>query len=74
MASMFNLAGRGTGVMPNPDDNPNKHVVPHHESGTRISFEILNVGDQRGDARTVLTYVNPGSGAADHETQAFDVA
>lgn len=37
------IKGGGIGVMPDPDDNPNNNVVPHHESGARISFEVLNV-------------------------------
>ena len=36
--------------MPGPVDNPKWHVVPHHESGTRISFEVLSVGDTGGNA------------------------
>jgi hypothetical protein len=45
---MFELVGGGLGVMPDPADNPDNHVVPHHEAGTRISFEVLNVGDVGG--------------------------
>lgn len=112
MAAMFQLVGGGIGVMPDPADNPDSHEVPHHESGTRISFEVLNVGDAGGSARvtvelddvfhsdwqssqlnpgeqeagfvqlgrlsegehSVLTFVNPGSGQADHDTNTFDVA
>ena len=33
-----------------PADNPNGHVVSHHESGIRISFEVLSVGDTGGNA------------------------
>lgn len=51
MPAMFELVGGGVGVMPDPDDNPAGHVVPHHESGTRISFEVLNVGDAGGNAK-----------------------
>jgi hypothetical protein len=47
--------------MPDPADNSNNHVVPHHESGTRISFEVLNVGNAGGNASVVVdlkgTYV-----------------
>ena len=50
MPAMFQLIGGGVGVMPDPMDNPNGHVVPHHESGTRISFEVLSVGDTSGNA------------------------
>jgi hypothetical protein len=55
--AMFDFIGGGIGVMPDPDDNPNNHVVPHHESGTRISFEVLNVGNAGGEA-TVDVYIN----------------
>jgi hypothetical protein len=48
---MFELVGGGIGVMPDPADNPNNHVIPHHEGSTRISFEVLNVGDAGGNAR-----------------------
>jgi hypothetical protein len=112
MAAMFELVGGGIGIMPDPEDNPDGHTVPHHEAATRISFEVLNVGDAGGNARvgvelddafitewespfldpgdrhadhvslgrleagtyTVLIYVNPGSGTADHEDNTFDVA
>jgi hypothetical protein len=48
---IFQLTGGGIGVMPDPADNPGMHDVPHHESGTRISFEVLNVGDTGGNAQ-----------------------
>jgi len=51
MSLMFNLVGGGIGVMPDPEDNPDNHLVPHHEAGTRISFEVLNVGDIVGNAK-----------------------
>ncbi|BCH31103.1 hypothetical protein MesoLjLc_30330 [Mesorhizobium sp. L-8-10] len=111
MSAMFEFTGGGIGVMPDPDDNPNGHVVPHHESGIRISFQVVNVGDAGGNAdvgvevddafltswqssfldpgdsetgfvslgrlaegeHTVLTFVNPGSGQADHESNTFIV-
>jgi hypothetical protein len=50
VAAMFQLTGGGIGVMPDPADNSGAHVVPHHESGTSISFEVLNVGDTGGNA------------------------
>lgn len=50
MSAMFELVEGGLGVMPDPDDNPDSHVVPHHDAGTRISFEVLNVGDAGGNA------------------------
>jgi hypothetical protein len=51
MPALFQLVGGGIGVMPDPADNPSGHVVPHHDAGTRISFEVVNVGDADGDAR-----------------------
>jgi hypothetical protein len=50
MSAMFELTTGGIGVMPDPDDNPIGHDVPHHDSGTRISFEVVNVGDAGGNA------------------------
>lgn len=55
MPALFQRTGGGLGVMPDPDDNPDNHVVPHHESGTRISFEALNVGDEAGEARVKVS-------------------
>jgi hypothetical protein len=49
--SMFELSAGGIGVMPDPADNPDRHVNPHHDSGTRISFEVTNVGTRGGNAR-----------------------
>ena len=112
MAAMFQLVGGGIGVMPDPDDNPENHNVPHREAGIKITFEVLNVGNPGGNAtvgvevddtfvtnwtssfldpggseagsvslgrlspgdHTVLIYVNPGSGTADHEDNTFNVA
>ena len=50
MASIFELVGGGIGVMADPADNLDNHQVPHHDAGTRISFEVLNVGDAGGNA------------------------
>jgi hypothetical protein len=47
---MFELAEGSIGVMPDPDDNPDGHVVPHHDAGVRISVEVGNVGDEPGSA------------------------
>ncbi|WP_326533851.1 hypothetical protein [Pseudorhodoferax sp.] len=55
MSALFQLVGGGLGVMPDPADNPDNHVVPHHEAGTRVSFEALNVGDQAGTASVEVT-------------------
>jgi hypothetical protein len=51
MSAMFQLIGGGIGVMPDPADNPGNHQVPHHNAGTLISFEVINVGDAGGNAR-----------------------
>jgi hypothetical protein len=112
MAALFQLIGGGIGVMPDPADNAGGHIVPNHNAGTRISYEVANVGDADGNAmvgieldevfqanaqssvltpgqretgfaqlgrlsegsHTVLVFVNPGSGQADHETNTFEVA
>jgi hypothetical protein len=112
MAALFQFIGGGIGVMPDPADNSGGHIVPNHDAGTRISYEVANVGDADGDAivgieldavfqansqssvltpgqretgfaplgrlsegsHTVLVFVNPGSGQADHETNTFEVA
>ncbi len=111
MSAMFEFTGGGIGIMADPEDNPDAHDVPHHDAGTRISFEVVNVGDTGGNAEvgvevddvflaswqssfldpgqseagfvslgrltvgdhSVLTFVNPGSGAADHETNDFSI-
>jgi len=111
MASMFELSQGGIGVMPDPADNPDNHVNPHHDAGIRISFDVCNVGDAGGNGKvgvevddvsvtevesqfldpgqcqtgfaslgrlsegqhTVLIFVNPGSGEADHQTNTFNV-
>ena len=44
MSSMFELSVGGIAVMPDPADNPDNHVIPHHDAGTQISFEVCNVG------------------------------
>lgn len=51
MSAMFEFGGGGIGVMPDPDDNPGRHVVPHSEAGLLISVEVGNVGDESGIAR-----------------------
>jgi hypothetical protein len=50
MPAMFDLMNGGIGVMPDPADNGAGHIVPNHESGTQISFEVINVGDEPGIA------------------------
>ena len=51
MSSMFELSEGGIGVMPDPADNPDNHVIPHHDAGTQISFEVCNVGDAGGNCK-----------------------
>lgn len=51
MPAMFQLTGGGIGVMPDPADNPDRHQVPHHDAATRVSFQVVNVGDESGNAR-----------------------
>ena len=51
MGAMFELGGGGIGVMPDPDDNPDGHVVPHSEAGVQITVEVGNTGDEAGVAR-----------------------
>jgi hypothetical protein len=51
MAAMFEFSAGGIGIMPDPDDNPDGHVVPHHDAGLKLSFEIQNVGADAGLAR-----------------------
>src|SRR5438046_1039963 len=47
------------GVLVSPDDldNPDNHVVLHHDAGTKVSFAIWNVGQAAGSA-TVTVYVD----------------
>jgi hypothetical protein len=49
---MFELIGGGTCVLPDPEDNPDNHMVTHHEAGASISFEVINAGDAGGKAGT----------------------
>jgi hypothetical protein len=50
MAALFQFIGGGIGVMPDPADNSGGHIVPNHDAGTRISYEVANVGDADGNA------------------------
>jgi hypothetical protein len=50
MAALFQFIGGGIGVMPDPADNSGGHNVPNHDGGTRISYEVANVGDADGSA------------------------
>jgi hypothetical protein len=51
MSAMFELGGGGVAVMPDPDDNPDGHVVPHSDAGVQITVEVGNVGDEPGVVR-----------------------
>lgn len=51
VGGLFEFTIGGLGVMPDPADNPDGHVNPHHDAGTRISFEVINVGDAGAVAR-----------------------
>ena len=48
-----------TGVLVSPDetDNPDNHVVLHHDAGTQVSFVVWNLGTQP-DVATVTVYVD----------------
>ena len=48
MVAMFQFTGGGIGVMPDPADNAAGHVVPSHDFGIQISFQVVNVGDENG--------------------------
>jgi hypothetical protein len=54
MPAMLEFGTGGIDVMADPADNDAGHDVPHHESGTRISFEVQNVGDIGGNATVRL--------------------
>ena len=44
-------------VPPDDTDNPDNHVVLHHDAGTKVSFVVWNVGATAGTA-TVTAYVD----------------
>lgn len=76
MAAMFEFLEGGIGLMPDPEDNRDGHVVPHHSAGVKLSFEIQNVGEHAGIARVgvevddqfvtewTLEQIEPGESAA----------
>jgi hypothetical protein len=47
----------GVWVEPDSADNPDNHVVLHHDAGTQVSFLVWNVGAGKG-AATVTIYVD----------------
>jgi hypothetical protein len=53
----FAFDTNGVLVSPDDTDNPDHHVVPHHEAGTQVSFSVWNVGAGPG-AATVTVYVD----------------
>src|SRR5262249_60793377 len=49
---------RGRALLsPDDTDNPDNHVVLHHDAGTKVSFVVWNVGAAAGSA-TVTVYVD----------------
>ncbi len=48
-SALFVFSG-GLAVSPDDEDNPDNHVVLHHESGTKVSFVVANVGTAPGAA------------------------
>jgi len=47
----------GVWVDPDDTDNPDNHVVLHHDAGTQVSFLVWNIGAGKGNA-TVTIYVD----------------
>lgn len=47
----------GLFVSPDDLDNPDNHVVLHHDAGTKVSFTLRNYGHGAGSA-TVTVYVD----------------
>jgi hypothetical protein len=78
MSAMFQVNGGGIGVMPDPADNAASHNVPHRDSGTRISFEVLNAGDQDGVADVGVEFrcemhVTGGFSAVDRKSNTLTI-
>src|SRR5262245_59256289 len=48
MSAMFSFDVQGLLVSPDDTDNPDNHVVLHHDAGTMVSFAVANLGDQPG--------------------------
>jgi hypothetical protein len=53
----FAFDQQGVLVSLDETDNPDNHVVLHHEAGTQVSFSVWNVGTGPGVA-TVTVYVD----------------
>ncbi len=53
----FAFDNNGLLVSPDDTDNPDDHVILHHDAGTKVSFAIWNVGTVAGSA-TVTIYVD----------------
>jgi hypothetical protein len=47
----------GVWVEPDSTDNPDNHVILHHDAGTQVNFIVWNVGAGAGSA-TVTVYVD----------------
>jgi hypothetical protein len=45
---MFTFDPQGLLISPDDTDNPDNHVVLHHDAGTMVSFAVINVGDEPG--------------------------
>jgi hypothetical protein len=53
----FAFDSNGVLVSPDDTDNPDNHVVLHHDAGTMVSFAVWNVGQAAG-AVTATVYVD----------------
>jgi hypothetical protein len=45
----------GVWVEPDSTDNPDNHVVLHHDAGTQVSFLVWNVGPGQGAATVTVS-------------------
>lgn len=57
LVAEFAFDTNGVLVSPDETDNPDNHVVLHHDAGTQVSFAVWNVGTAAGVA-TVTVYVD----------------
>ena len=56
--AMFAFDDAGLLVSPDDSDNPDSHVVPHHDAGTKVSFAVWNVGAAAGQCRVGIEVDN----------------
>lgn len=55
MPAMFELnLPAGLRIRPDPNDNPQGHPNPNHESGLVAVFEVANVGDETDQCRASI--------------------